>query len=96
MKKYAVLLLLYILTAIVYADDDKMHLELYQDNAMQLNLNKLHGKKVIVILDSGAELEGTIKEVGTRFLHLEKITNRAFYQGVVKISEITTLLFKNK
>ena len=97
MKKRVLTLLLTVMFSPLYVlAEGEPHIELYQENALQVNLNKLHGKKVIILLKSGAELEGTIKEVGTRLLHMEKITNRAFYQGAIQISEISTLLFKDK
>jgi len=52
------------------------------------------GKRVIVRLETGENLEGTVTKVGENVVHIAKIAGRDFYDAVVRIDRISAVLFK--
>ena len=52
------------------------------------------GKRVIVRLETGESLEGTVMKVGDTVAHLAKLSGRDFYDAVVRIDRITAVVFK--
>jgi hypothetical protein len=52
------------------------------------------GKRVIVRLETGENLEGTVLKVGESVLHLAKLSGRDFYDAVVRIDRISAVIFK--
>jgi len=52
------------------------------------------GKRVIVRLESGENLEGTVTRVGDSVVHIAKVSGRDFYDAVVRIDRISAVLFK--
>lgn len=52
------------------------------------------GKRVIVRLDSGESLEGSVNKVGDGVVHLARISGKDFYDAVVRIDRISAVLFK--
>lgn len=55
------------------------------------NVKNYMGKEVIVHLKSGTTLQGSVKAVGDSFVHLEKLADRDFYDGLIRIDEIAAL-----
>jgi hypothetical protein len=52
------------------------------------------GKRVIVRMDGGDNLEGTVTKVGDSLVHITKISGRDFYDATVRIDKISAVLFK--
>lgn len=52
------------------------------------------GKRVIVRMDTGDNLEGTVNKVGDSLVHLAKISGRDFYDAAVRIDKISAVIFK--
>ena len=52
------------------------------------------GKRVIVRLETGENLEGTVTRVGESVVHIAKVSGRDFYDAVVRIDRISAVLFK--
>ena len=52
------------------------------------------GARVAVKTDSGETLEGTVTKVGDQLLHLSKITGKDFYDAIVRIDKITSVVMK--
>ncbi len=52
------------------------------------------GKRVIVRLESGENLEGTVSKVGDSVVHIAKLSGRDFYDAVVRIDRINAVVFK--
>jgi len=52
------------------------------------------GKRVIVRLETGENLEGTVTKVGENVVHIAKVSGRDFYDAVVRIDRISAVLFK--
>jgi len=64
----------------------------YNVNAtVNSNLKVLSGKTVELTLISGQKLAGTIKEVGERLLHIEKIQGKEFYDALIQIDNIVAI-----
>lgn len=51
-------------------------------------LSEYTGKKVVLRLESGDEIEGTVTMVGNSLLHIAKLSGREFYDAVVSIDKI--------
>ncbi len=52
------------------------------------------GARVTVKTDSGETLEGTVAKVGHQLLHLSKIAGKDFYDAIVRIDRITSVVMK--
>jgi hypothetical protein len=52
------------------------------------------GKRAIVRMDTGDNLEGTVNKVGDSLVHISKISGRDFYDAVVRIDKISAVIFK--
>jgi len=52
------------------------------------------GKRVIVRIDSGEELEGTVVKVGDNLAHLTKLTRRDFCDAVIRLDRISAVILK--
>lgn len=52
------------------------------------------GRRVIVRLDAGENLEGTVHKVGDGLVHLSKISGRDFYDATVRVDRISAVIFK--
>jgi hypothetical protein len=52
------------------------------------------GARILVKTDSGETLEGTVTTVGHQLLHLSKITGKDFYDAIVRIDRITSVVMK--
>ncbi len=52
------------------------------------------GKRVIVRMDTGDNLEGTVNKVGDSLVHISKISGRDFYDAAVRIDKISAVMFK--
>jgi hypothetical protein len=57
-------------------------------------LTEYLGKRVIVRMDSGENIEGTVGRVGVTLVHISKISGKDFYDAVVRIDRISAVLFK--
>jgi hypothetical protein len=52
------------------------------------------GKRVIVRLETGENLEGTVTKVGELVVHIAKLSGKDFYDAVVRIDRISAVIFK--
>ena len=52
------------------------------------NLSALTGKTVTINLAGGQSMTGIVKEVKNGLLHLEKLSQKEFYDGLVSIDKI--------
>jgi len=57
-------------------------------------LSEQTGKRVIVQLETGENLEGTVATVGESVVHIAKVSGKDFYDAVVRIDRISAVLFK--
>jgi hypothetical protein len=63
------------------------------DQPLHANLRGLIGKRVVVMLRSGADLEGTVAAVG-EVLHLREIAGKEYFDAVVRLEEIAAVQFR--
>jgi len=52
------------------------------------------GKRVIVRLENGENLEGTVSKVGDTVVHIAKLSGKDFYDAVIRIDRISAVIFK--
>lgn len=52
------------------------------------------GKRVIVRMETGENLEGTVTKVGELVVHIAKLSGKDFYDAVVRIDRISAVIFK--
>lgn len=77
----------------VFADDQKYELKSASATVKDI-LSENINKRVIVRMDTGDTLEGTVSKVGDSLVHLSKISGRDFYDAVVRMDKISAVLFK--
>lgn len=73
--------------------------EVTRKEAVQLNSNlsladnlvAFQGKTVTVTLASGQTISGIVKAVGTNLLHLEKISQKEFYDALIPLDRIEAI-----
>jgi hypothetical protein len=53
-----------------------------------------NGKRVILRIESGETLEGTVTRVGESVVHISKLTTKDYYDAVVRIDRISAVIFK--
>lgn len=66
-------------------------MELKESDTLKDVLLKLQDKEVYVILKSGKEYLGIIKEVGQHCAVLEQTGNRSFYDSIMRIDDISAV-----
>lgn len=71
-------------------------LEFRQSSGIKEILIQFTGKKVSVILDSGGEMGGTITKVGDHLVHLSKLTGREYFDAVIRIDRINSVIIRVK
>lgn len=52
------------------------------------------GARVTVRTDSGEAIEGTVTKVGDQLLHLSRITGKDFYDAIIRVDRITSVIMK--
>lgn len=62
--------------------------------SMQENLKSLVGKDVYVHLRSGDTLQGYVKAVGDKQIHLEKLAGKDFYDALIRLDDISAIEVK--
>ncbi len=61
--------------------------------AIQLadNLMAMKGKRVSVYLSSGQIMTGVVKEMQNNLLHIEKLSQKEFYDAVIRVDLIVAI-----
>lgn len=59
--------------------------------SMKDNLKSLVGKRVYVSLNSGKTFSGTLKAVGKRLIHIEKLDGKDYFDALIKIDTINAI-----
>ncbi len=76
----------------VFAEEGKF--DLNTAAAIKDILKDQTGKRVIVRLDAGEELEGTVSKVGDQLVHISRLSRRDFFDAVVRIDKIGAVIIK--
>ncbi len=75
----------------VFAADAKEAVQLNAASSMADNLAALTGKTVTVNIAGGQAVTGIVKNVKGNLLHLEKLSQKEFYDGLVNIDKIASI-----
>ena len=75
-----------------FAEDAKF--EMNAQFGMKEVLLSQAGKRVTVMTDSGETLEGTATKVGDQLLYISKRTGKDFYDAVIRLDKITSVVLK--
>ena len=81
-----------VLTANLFADESKF--ELNGSYGVKDVLNSYIGKRVSVRTDAGESLEGTVTKVGSHLVHITKLSGKDFYDAVVVIDKINSVVIR--
>ncbi len=73
------------------AETDKPAVKYELEASFEENLLLFKGKYVRITLIGGAVLSGQVKDVKKGLLHLEKISERDFFDALIKIENITAM-----
>lgn len=76
----------------VYAEETKVVVNASDGIREVLTANI--GKRVSVRTDAGEGLEGNVASVGLQLVHIEKLTGKDFYDAVVKIDRISSVVIR--
>jgi len=77
----------------IFADDQKYELKTTAATVKDILVENIN-KRVIVRMDTGDNLEGTVSKIGDSIVHISKISGKDFYDAVVRIDKISAVLFK--
>jgi len=77
----------------ISADEQKYELKSSASTIKDVLMEHI-GKRVIVRMDTGDNLEGTVNKVGDSLVHISKISGRDFYDAVVRMDKISAVIFK--
>jgi hypothetical protein len=77
----------------VYAAEvkDAAAVQLNAGASLADNLAALKGKQVTVTLAGGQSISGIVKDVSAGLLHLEKLSQKEFYDGLVILDKIASI-----
>ena len=90
----AVLLMISIPVSIQYvqaAGEGKQYVQLNSGISLADNLTALKGKTATVYLASGQSMTGIVKDVKDNVLHLEKISQKEFYDAIIRVDMISAI-----
>ncbi len=55
------------------------------------NLKVFEGKRIIVVLNSGKELFGTLKAVSGNYLHIAELEGMDFYDALIRMEHVAAI-----
>lgn len=70
---------------------DEQKLELKPSAAMNDFLAENAGKRVVLRLGSGDEIEGTVVQVGKTLVHVSRLAGKEYYDAVISIDKISAV-----
>jgi len=73
------------------AGEAKQYVQLNAGISLADNLTALKGKAATVFLSSGQSMTGIVKDVNANILHLEKISEKEFYDALIRIDMISAI-----
>lgn len=97
MKKVSCLLILLAISVFVIqakcpaADKEEKHINFNAAMTLADNLTAFKGKAVTVTLTSGQTVSGYVKEVTVNLLHLEKLSQKEFFDAIIVLDKITSV-----
>ena len=76
------------------ASAEEVKYELKPAATMKTLLTDSLGKRVVLRLESGEEMEGTVTVVGERLVHISKLSKRDFFDAFVSIDRISAVIVR--
>ena len=73
------------------AGEGKQFVQLNSGISLADNLTALKGKAATVFLSSGQSMTGIVKDVNANILHLEKISEKEFYDAIIRVDMISAI-----
>jgi len=73
------------------AGEGKQFVQLNSGISLADNLTALKGKAATVFLSSGQSMTGIVKDVNANILHLEKISEKEFYDALIRVDMISAI-----
>ncbi len=97
-KLLVIILALFTITAVVWFTESSV-ISAQQITAVQFNsslsladnLVVFKGKTITITLASGRTITGVVKTVETNLLHLEKISQKEFYDAIIPLDRIEAI-----
>jgi hypothetical protein len=77
--------------AVQAAGEAKQYVQLNAGVSLADNLTALKGKTATIYLASGQSITGIVKDVKDNVLHLEKISQKEFYDALVRVDSISAI-----
>ncbi len=82
------------LGAVASAFAQEKEFELNPSYGIREVLNAYVGKRVAIRTGAGESIEGTVTKVGTHLLHISKLTGKDFYDAVIVIDKIDSVIMR--
>ncbi len=82
------------LWAVSAAVAQEKKVEINTSFSMKQILVSFTGQKVTVKTDGGESIEGTVTGVGDHLVHISRLSGKDFYDAVVKIDKISSVVFR--
>ncbi|HEY0719943.1 MAG TPA: hypothetical protein VGE50_01690 [Gammaproteobacteria bacterium] len=76
---------------VAQATDDELKLELKSGATFKQLLSDQVGKRVVIRVASGEDLQGTVVSVGDKLVHIAKVEGRDFYDAVINLDSISAV-----
>lgn len=76
---------------VAQATDDESKLELKAGTTFKQLLNDHLGKRVVIQMAAGEQLQGTVVSVGDQLVHIAKVEGRDFYDAVIRLDHISAV-----
>ena len=76
------------------ASAEEVKYDLKPATTMKALLTDSIGKRVVLRLESGEEMEGTVTMVGERLVHISKLSKRDFFDAFVSIDRISAVIVR--
>jgi len=73
------------------AGEAKQYVQFNAGITLADNLTALKGKTVTIYLASGQSMTGIVKDVKDNVLHLEKISQKEFYDALIRVDLISAI-----
>ncbi|OGW27947.1 MAG: hypothetical protein A2X59_11610 [Nitrospirae bacterium GWC2_42_7] len=74
-----------------FAETEEQKFELNNSDTIKIVLEQYVGKGVIITLNSGDEIQGTLTKVGDTLVHVSKISTMSYYDAVIRTDSIVAV-----
>ena len=81
------------LTTATYGLAEEKKVEINTSYSTKQILTSFTGQRVVLKTDAG-DVEGTVTSVGDHVVHISKLTGKDFYDAVVVIEKISSVVFR--